>query len=86
MVLVYNHSGDLRIGCSVSSKVGNAVTRNRLHRYFKEDFRVLKPQLKQGRYIFIARTGAAGAEHKVLTVHMCSLLRKAGLLSEGGNR
>ena len=41
MVLVYLKARELKVGFSVSSKVGNAVTRNRLRRRMKEDFRML---------------------------------------------
>ena len=82
MVLVYTNARTLRVGFSVSSKVGNAVTRSRLRRYMREDFRHLRPDLKEGKYIFIARVSAKDAAHAVLTGQMRSLVARAGLLKE----
>ena len=82
MVLIYVPARELRVGFSVSSKVGNAVTRNRLRRYFKEDFRMLRSQLKEGKYVFVARTSAKDAPHRLLKTHMHSLLTKAALFRE----
>ena len=55
LVLIYLKGREQRFGFSVSSKVGNAVTRNRIRRYMREDVRRLREQLKTGKYIFIAR-------------------------------
>lgn len=60
--------------------MGNSVTRNRLRRYMKEDFRLLRPGLKSGKYIFVARVQAAQAPHKALSSEMKYLLRKADLM------
>ena len=82
LVLVYLRARDLRIGFSVSSKVGNAVTRNRVRRFLREDARVLRPRLKSGRYIFVARAAAARSTHEALAREMYALLARAGLLKE----
>lgn len=80
LTLVFLRARDLKVGFSVSSKVGNSVTRNRLRRYMKEDFRLLRPGLKSGKYIFVARVQAAQAPHKALSSEMKYLLRKADLM------
>lgn len=70
------------MGYSVSSKVGCAVVRNRIRRCLKEDFRILKStlNLKEGKYIFIARVNAKDARHGELTANMRAVVKKAGLI------
>jgi ribonuclease P protein component len=79
LVLVYLKARDVKVGFSVSSKVGNSVVRNRVRRYLREDFRMQRPSLVGGKYIFVARSAAARAPHAELTREMAYLLRKAGL-------
>ena len=86
MVLIYLKARELKVGFSVSSKVGNAVTRNRLRRRMKEDFRMLRPRLAPGKYIFVARTAAASSDAAAMGREMFALLRKANLfLPTGGD-
>ncbi len=79
LVLVYLKARDVKVGFSVSSKVGNSVVRNRVRRCLREDFRMRRPDLPGGKYIFVARTVASRATHPELTREMNYLLRKAGL-------
>ena len=80
LVLIYLKGRELKIGVSASAKVGNAVTRNRLRRYMREDFRQMKNQLKSGRYILIARTSAAAAGHEALRRDLRASGERANLL------
>ena len=82
LVLVYLKGREQRFGFSVSSKVGNAVTRNRIRRYLREDVRRLREQLKSGKYIFIARPAVKMAAHDELSRELRSLLRRAKLMKE----
>lgn len=84
MVLVYLRGHTKKIGFSVSSKVGNAVTRNRLRRWMREDARMVAPELKNGKYIFVARVSARDTDHRTLTQEMRALLRRAGLFQQEG--
>lgn len=79
MVLVYLRAKELKVGFSVSAKVGNSVTRNKVRRRMREDFRLLRPFLLPGKYIFIARTGAAEAPYPAMANEMKSLLKRAKL-------
>ena len=85
MVLIYVPARELKVGFSVSSKVGNAVCRNRLRRFFKEDFRLLRSQIKEGKYVFVARASAKDTPHSVLKAQMSSLLQRASLFKDIGS-
>lgn len=52
-----------RVGLTVSSKVGNAVVRNRVRRRLRQLFRTRRSELPKGLdMVLIARTSAATAE------------------------
>jgi len=82
MVLYYLRARDLKVGFSVSAKVGNSVTRNRVRRRMREDFRLLRPFLLPGKYIFVARTAAAEAPYPEMGREMKSLLKRAELFNK----
>ena len=82
IVLVHLKGRDLKIGFSVSGKVGNAVTRNRLRRWMREDVRKLRAQMKCGKYILVARPSLKDVSHEALTRELHSLLVRAKALKE----
>ena len=82
IVLVHLKGRELKIGFSVSGKVGNAVTRNRIRRWLHEDVRKLRTELKCGKYIFVARASIKDISHEALTREVRSLLHRAKLLKE----
>ncbi len=82
MVLIHLKGRDLKIGFSVSGKVGNAVTRNRIRRILREDARRMRAEMKCGKYIFVARPAIVDAPHAALTREMRRLLSRAKLLKE----
>ena len=82
LTLVYMKGKGVRVGFSVSSKVGNAVTRNHIRRLMREDVRKLLHSLKNGRYIFVARPIARDTSHEKLTGEINSVLMRADLFRE----
>ena len=82
LVLVYLKGREQKFGFSVSGKVGNAVTRNRIRRFMREDVRKMRANLKCGKYIFIARPALKTVPHAELTREMQSLLQRAKLIRE----
>ena len=66
-----------RVGITVSSKVGNAVARNRIRRRLREIFRRQRDQLPGGiDIVLIASPKAAVADFSTLHAAYCSLAGK----------
>ena len=82
MVLVHLKGKDLKIGFSVSGKVGNAVTRNRIRRWMREDVRMIRARMKCGKYILVARPSLKDVSHEELTRELYGLLARAKTLKE----
>lgn len=82
LVLIYLKGKEQRFGFSISSKVGNAVTRNRIRRYMREYVRKTRTSLKCGKYIFIARPALKSVPHAELAQEMASVLARAKLIKE----
>jgi ribonuclease P protein component len=73
-----NHSEN-RLGVTVSSKVGNAVVRNRVKRRVREYFRRHRAELPQGADILIiARPSAAGASSERIADELRRALTGSG--------
>ena len=82
VVLIYLKGRELKFGFSVSGKIGNAVTRNRVRRWLREDIRRLRQCVKCGKYVFIARQGIQNVPHEALTRELYKLLSRSKLLKE----
>lgn len=75
--------GGVRVGFSVSKKVGNAVVRNRVKRRMREAFSMLLPRVQNGcRLVFVARESAVQESFSSLKEGMHRLLQKANVLQK----
>ena len=90
LVLLLAKGRGLQVGFSVSKKVGNAVTRNKVKRRLRECFRPHLGDVKNGLYVIVARPAAAEATFDTLRKDVAYLLKKqqAFLHEQGqeGNR
>ncbi|NCB30426.1 MAG: ribonuclease P protein component [Clostridia bacterium] len=85
MVIIYARSKSdmVHVGFSVSKKLGNSVTRNRIKRRLREAFRPMVSEALPGYdLIFIAREAVKEAEFSAIENAMRYLMRKAGLLQK----
>lgn len=74
-----NRTGEVRVGFSVSKKVGKAVVRNRVKRLMREAVRHELSELRSGQdLVFIARPAAAAATYPEIIETADFLLRKTG--------
>lgn len=72
-----------RLGLTVSKKVGNAVTRNRVRRLIKENYRLSEDRLKGGYdMVFVARGRAATSDFHQIGKAMDYLFRKCEIYNQ----
>ena len=75
-----NRLGVTRLGVTVSAKLGNAVTRNRVRRRVKEAYRLREECFAKGfDLVIVARGRAAGAEFTALRDELARLGKKLGV-------
>ena len=87
-VVVYcrkNRQDRNRLGFTVSKKLGNAVTRNRVRRRLREIARLNSERTKQGYdLILVARTRAIDAEYQKLEADVLYCFEQLQLLKKDG--
>lgn len=71
-----------RFGLSISKKVGNAVTRNRIRRILREICRRTLAGAAPADVVLVVRKGAVGRDSAHMTRAMTGLLRKAKMIVE----
>lgn len=81
LVMLVAKGRGVKVGFSVSKKVGNAVTRNKVKRRLRECFRPYLRDVKSGLYIIVARPSAAQATFQSLQRDVRYLLKKHNALS-----
>ncbi|MDD4002650.1 MAG: ribonuclease P protein component [Clostridia bacterium] len=82
LVLVYVRTGcdNLKVGFSVSKKVGKSVVRNKIKRRIREAFAKHIPFLKQDyNYVFIARKAIINDDYKKISASVEYLLKKTSM-------
>lgn len=76
-----------RLGITVSNKVGNAVTRNRIRRRIREIYRLSEGGFRRGiDVVVVARMRAAGADYHALEKDMLRACASLGILSEDAEK
>ncbi len=79
-----NGKDKVRIGVSVSKKVGNSVVRHRLKRQLREIFRLTQSQIKPGYdLVVVVREGSEGTPYDDLQEEVMRLLFRHHLLLKG---
>ncbi|MCR5664774.1 MAG: ribonuclease P protein component [Oscillospiraceae bacterium] len=78
-----NRLGVNRLGYTVSTRLGGAVTRNRVRRRLREIARLNAPSLRQGYdLVIVARGRSVGAPYRRLDAAFLEACGKLGLLKE----
>lgn len=73
-----NGLSNVRLGITVSKKVGCAVVRNRIKRYVREFFRQNDFQLPQIDMIIIARREASEFDYSILSCELGRIFKQIG--------
>jgi len=74
---------ELKVGFTVSKKIGNSVTRNKIRRRLKESFRALIPEIDNGyTYVLLARSPIKDAAFSEIRDSLIKLLIRSKHLTE----
>lgn len=80
-VLEKKEQNSFRIGLSVSKKIGNAVTRNRVKRYVRQSFLEMEDRIKTGKdYIIVARKPTQEMDFHETKKSLTHVLKRASVL------
>lgn len=74
---------NLKVGISVSKKIGNSVVRSRVKRRIKERFRLLIPYINNSyNYVIVVKSGCELLSSAEIEKDLIYLLKKAQVFSE----
>jgi ribonuclease P protein component len=82
LVLHYQKNGEdvCRVGYSVSKRLGNAVTRNRVKRRLREAMRSMAREIEPGYDLILsARVRCGSAEYREIVAAVVNVVTRAGL-------
>lgn len=83
LIYVITKTPHLKVGFSVSKKMGNSVERNRLKRRMKEAFFSMLDAVSQNSLlVFVPREAARTLEYSDILLSVGNLLKKAGLMEK----
>lgn len=83
MYIAKNGTDTVRLGVSVSKKVGNSIVRHRLARLIRESFRLESHRVKRGLdIVVVARTSLKDKGYKETHQSMNNLCRYFGIYDE----
>jgi len=74
--------GVRKVGFTATKKIGNAVQRNKAKRLMRALFLLYSQELKDGRYIFVAKAEINRLPFTTLRFHFGKILRKANALEK----
>lgn len=75
-----NRSPVNRLGLTVSTKIGKAVTRNRIRRRYKEIYRLNEDRFDTGcDIVIVVRSKSRAAQYRVLEADFLNLCRRLGI-------
>ena len=78
---------DSRVGFTVSAKLGNAVTRNRVRRQLREIVRLHRSELRSGHdLVLVARSRCVNSEYSKMDASFCKACAALNLFHEEGDR
>lgn len=85
-VIVFVKASTLKVGISVSKKVGGSVVRSLVKRRISESFRQIIPNINATyNYVIVAKSAAAHAAYCEIDAELKHLLQKAGHIAGGAD-